>query len=355
MKRRVINWIFLSLLFFTTPSFASKSETPLAVKYHPGHYVAVKTGQHLEKVKGLKTEPAIRGVLKRYYWAHLEPEKGRYDFSEIKRDLAVLRPLKKQLVVFICDKTFSPKDPNPLPPYMRSIGLPNLKKGVTAPKWIPKVIDREIALCKALSAQFDADPRFEGVACSESAPSLNKEELRRSGYTPEKLRDGLKRWLIESSKVLPHSQVFWFMNFIPQNDGSYLREIAEAAMPYRVVMGGPDILPYRIGLQRGLWLYEDFNGKLKLFGSMQNDSYRHHRADKNNSEKHLFQTGKKPIPPSGYIPLEEIFFYGRDQMHLNYIFWNYKTWRGKQYPGNPQEWIYDDALKVIRKYPTFNP
>jgi hypothetical protein len=87
---------------------------------------------------------------------------------------------------------------------------------------------------------------------------------------------------------------------------------------------------------------------------MQNDSYRHHSEDLKNSEKQQYQTGKKPIPPEGYIPLEEIFQYGRDQMHLNYIFWNYKTWRGKQYFSNPREWVYDDALKVIRKHPVFN-
>ena len=237
---------------------------------------------------------------------------------------------------------------------MRSHSIENKKGGVTGKKWDPVLVDRQIALCHALSNAFDASDHFEGVAYQESAPSVPISQLKAIGYTPEAMRDGLTRLLIGSSKAFQRSQIFWFMNFLPMNNG-YLNDVAQAVVPYHVVMGGPDILPYRGGLKRINPLYEKFSGKLKLFCSVQNDSYRHHKNDVSNDKKGAWHRGEKPIHPDGYLSMEEIFIYGRDTLHLNYIFWNYKTWKGTPYPGDPQQWTFKDALQVIRKYPVFNP
>jgi hypothetical protein len=94
---------------------------------------------------------------------------------------------------------------------------------------------------------------------------------------------------------------------------------------------------------------------MKLFCSAQADSYRHHKDDRQNDKKAPYHQGKKPIHADGYVSMEEIFKYGRDTMHLNYIFWSYKTYRNKPYPGDPEQWVFSDALNVIRKYPEFNP
>lgn len=333
-------------------SFSTVAAEDAAVKYHPGHYIAFASGQNLAEIEAI-AEEAIVGVNKRYTWAQLEPEKDKYDFSAIETDLAYLARLNKQLVLFLTDKTFSARDANPLPEYARPYGIVNKTGGITSPKWAPEIIDREVALCEALSKAFDAHPNFEGIAYQESAPSVSYDKLREIGYTPERMRDGLIALLTRSSMAFPRSQVFWYQNFLPMNE-AYLDDVAEACVPYRVVMGGPDILPYRDALIKNYQLYKKYNGRLKLFCSAQNDSYRHHKDDRSNNGKEVYHKALKPIHPDGYATMEEIFRFGRDQLHLNYIFWSYRTYRDKPYPGDPPQYVFEDALQVIRANPVFN-
>lgn len=321
-------------------------------KYNPGHYVALEAGANLQAFPYLD-EPAIRGFNIRYTWVEMEPGKDQYNFSAIRRDLAIAQSHGKQLIAFLTDKTFSPRSPHPLPVYMRPYALANSTGGITPKEWDPRVIEREVLLARALSREFDSHPNFEGIAWQESAPSIPRAELETAGYTPELFRDGLIRMLAGSSEALPHSRVFWYQNFLPMKM-EYLREIALAVLPYRVVLGGPDILPYRTGLKTSYALYEEFQGRMKLSCSAQADSYRHHKDDTDNSKKGPFHQGLQPIHPDGYVTMEQIFEFGRDRLHLNYIFWSYIRSRPKQYPGDPPAYVFEDALKVIRRHPVFN-
>ncbi len=338
------------LLIYLLPSLCGAAAGQ--VKYHPGHYVALEANAKLDAFPYLN-EPAIRGFNIRYTWASLEPEENRYDFSAIRRDLGIAAKYGKQLVAFLTDKTFSPKSPNPLPAYMQQHSMTNVNGGVTPKKWDMRLIEREIALARALAKEFDRHPNFEGIAWQESAPSVPLKELAAAGYTPELFRDCMIRLLRGSSEALPHAQVFWYQNFLP-GKMEYLREIVQAVLPYRVVLGGPDILPFRTGLRFSYGLYDEFRGKMKLSCSAQADSYRHHKDDTDNSRKHVFHEGKKPIHPDGYVTMQQIFEFARDRLHLNYIFWSYITSRPKQYPGDPPAFVFEDALKVIRQNPSFN-
>ncbi len=322
-------------------------------KFNAGHYVAVGADFSLEDIEGLKSD-AIQGVNKRYLWSILEPEKGKYDFSEIRKDLKYLEGINKRLVVFFTDKTFNPQSTNPVPEYMRHASMVNHVKGITTLKWHPEVIERQVKLCEELAGEFDDNPYFEGFAYQESAPSIPHEQLDSIGYTPELLRDGLIELLQGSADAFPKSRIFWYMNFIPKKN-EYLYDVAEAVVPYGVVMGGPDILPYRNSLKRLETLHSHFKDRMDLFCSAQSDSYRHHKLDDNNNTKRRFHRGEVPIHPDGYVPMEQIFMYGRDKLHLDYIFWSYKTYRigSKRYPGDPDDFVFSDALKVIELYPEF--
>ena len=320
-------------------------------KFNSGHYIAVNAGfTDLESIEGLRSE-AVRGINKRYTWRSLEPEPGRYDFSEIESDLTYLESIGKHLVVFFTDKTFGPDQDNPTPDYMQHATLVNHVEGITTIKWHPEVIRRQVGLCRELSGKFDANPYFEGLAYQESAPSVPRDILESIGYTPELLRDGLIELLTGSARAFPTSRIFWYMNFIPQNN-DYLYDIAEVVAPHMVIMGGPDILPHRTSLKRIEDLHAAFKDKMDLFCSAQSDSYRHHKLDDNNNTKRRFHRGEVPIHPDGYVTMEEIFKYGRDKLHLDYIFWSYKTYQiGRPYPGDPQDFVFADALKVIKQYP----
>jgi len=260
----------------------------------------------------------------------------------------------KQLVAFLTDKTFSPKAANPLPSYMRAYGMTNLKGGISPKKWDRRVVEREIALCRALAREFDANPNFEGIAWQESAPSVSRKDLADAGYTPELFRDSLIELLKGSSQALARSWVFWYQNFLPGKN-EYLGDIAEAVLPFRVVLCGPDILPYRTALLRNYELYDRFHGKMKLASSAQHDSYRHHKDDTSNDAKAVFHRGLKPIHRDGYVTMQQIFEFGRDRLRLNYIFWSWVRWPGvKPYPGDPNPFVFEDALAVIRRNPSFN-
>ena len=310
-------------------------------KFHGGHYVAITEREEVSSIKHLD-EPALHGVNKRYYWSDLELQKNKYDFNGIRRDLKYLKEHHKQLVVFITDKTFQPNR-NPLPPYLSQYALPNLR-GFTAKRWDPVVVDRFIALSKALAKEFDSDSNFEGIAFQESALMVTPAVLRQNGYTPERYRDALIELLNATSKAFSQSQVFWYMNHLEENS-SYLADIAQALAPGKIVMGGPDILPYRKRLQPTYQLYDKFNGRLKLFCSAQDDSYRHDKMDSRNMGN---ARRNQTEPAGGYVPLEQIFLFARDKLHVSYLFWSYKEYRG-----SPGAFTYEDAIPVMRKYPSF--
>jgi hypothetical protein len=313
-----------------------------ALKRHPGHYAAVNEADDVRSIKHLD-EPALRGVSKRYYWADLEPSKDAYDLEAIRKDLGFLKAHNKQLVVFITDKTFR-SGRNPLPSYLAAYALPNAR-GITAMRWDPVVIARLVALNRALARALDDDPNFEGVAFQESGLMIGPDLRSEHGYTPEKYREALIQILTESSQGFRHSQVFWYMNHFEGGD-QHLGEIAKEVIGSRVVMGGPDILPYRRRLQATYKLYEQFKGRLPLFCSAQDDSYRHDKHDSRNMGNAAV-TRNLPPPAEGYVPMEQIFLFARDKLHVSYLFWSYT------YHAGTGAFNYDDAVGVMRKYPSF--
>jgi hypothetical protein len=309
------------------------------IKLHPGHYASVGTFFEISKIKYLD-EPAVRGVNKRYLWRTLEPEKGAYDFSSIEKDLDYLAAHDKQLIVFVMDKSFS--EEGALPLYLSEYDLPAEGGEFSPVRWHPFFIERLVALGKALGERFDSRPNFEGIAIQESSLGITEEGYKTFGYTPEKYRDALITMLTGLQDALPTSHVFWYSNFLPGNDG-YLRLVADAIEDSGVFMGGPDILPYRRFLSRVSYpMYEEYQNRLTLFCSAQDDSYRHHKND-------IRVDMQEPVHEDGYLTMEEIFLFARDSLHVRYLFWEY------YYAGVEQgERSYDDALEVIRKYPTFN-
>jgi hypothetical protein len=327
--------ILLSSSCSTNKSKVNKSET----RFHPGHYVAIGPLSEIAEIKYLD-EPAVQGVNKRYFWRTLEPEKGVYDFTSIEDDLEYLEGRGKQLIVFLMDKSFSEK--SALPHYLSEYEFYSDGGGFSPVRWHPFFIERFVALGQALGERFDSHPNFEGIAIQESSLGITEEGYKTFGYTPEKYRDALIAILTGFQDALPNSHVFWYSNFLPDNNG-YLRQIADAIEDSGVFMGGPDILPYRRLLSQVSYpMYEEYKDRLTLFCSAQGDSYKHHKNDTSVDEQ-------EPIPEEGYLTMEKIFLFARDSLHVRYLFWDYEyetTEQGQR--------TYDDAIQVIRKYPTFN-
>ncbi len=302
-------------------------------KYNPGHYVSMNRFD-ITNTMYEALEPGIRGVQWRYMWKDLEPNFGKYDFSKVRADLQLLAGQGRQLVVLIEDKTF--KNQMPTPPYLQADHtLSTRQGGYVAKRWDPYVVTRMKALIAALGREFDSHPNFEGVGIQESALSLNDFVLANNGYTPEKYRDSLIEVLTSASQSLPTSRVFWYMNFL-EDKQSYIGDIAAAVAPLDVTMGGPDILPDAWTLYTHTYpFYDQFQSRMKLFGSMQFDSYSHVHKDTSY--------------PTKYWTMGEMFRFARDSLHVNYIFWNRKSWRE---PWDSYEWA--DAIPVINNNRRFN-
>ncbi len=309
--------------------------TEAARKFNAGHYVAVGRAE-TPSLKAAARTPGIDGVQRRYRWAQLEPSPGVYDFAAISRDLEVMASAGVQLVAMIEDKTFDGTIPTPADLHDDAQTLQG-PRGYVATRWDPVVVDRLARLVSALGEQFDCHPNFEGVAFQESALSLDPATLREAGYTPEKYRDALIRLLRAADASLPRSRVFWYMNFLPGNQG-YLDDIAAAVLGTGVVMGGPDILPENSALaSRTYPIYERFRGRLKLFGSMQHDSYRHPRG----AQKLAAGFGQPEL-----WSMEELFLFARDELHVDYVFWEF---RSRRKPADSRDW--NEARDVIVRYP----
>ena len=227
----LLSLLTLIIIFSSCQSDKTKKDTNH--KYNPGHYVAVGPHFDLSEIKYL-SEPALRGVNKRYFWRTLETNKNEYDLSWIEQDLEYCSRNNKQLVIFLCDKSFWIK--GALPTYLKEYEWS--QEGRFSPiRWHPELVNRFIALGKAIGDQFNSHPNFEGIAIQESALDIPEDVLLRFDYTPEKYRDTLISILNGLQNAIPNSQVFWYQNGMHDNSG-HLRQIADSISGGKIVMGG---------------------------------------------------------------------------------------------------------------------
>lgn len=304
---------------------------------HPGHYVTLENNYTTAKLQDALSTPGLRGVQIRYAWKSLETAEGVYDFSKIETALQMAADAEKYLIVFPVDKSFRAGEkytPEYLwDKYTAPTGrAENGEKGYIATRWDSHVVERMALLMDTLAGRFDEEHWFEGVAFQESATGLTANNKVKYNYTPEKYRDALIEMLIRAKKNFENSQVFWYMNYL-EGGRSYIGDIADTIAQYDILMGGPDILPDQENLHHMVYtFYEAYKDKMDLFCSVQNDSYHHRRAD----------------DPSRFWTLEEIFLWGRDNLYIDYCFWNYVDWSLEE---GAYRW--DDAKPVILKYTDF--
>ena len=156
-------------------------------KYHPGHYIAMLRGNDTQAIMAQSIKPGVVGFMKRYGWPALEPSPGKYQFAEIKSDLAWAAAHGVRLIIMVEDKTFVKELPTP--PDLNAYSVRNKGGGYTVVRWAPVVMTRFNALISAIGKQFDSSPGLEGLATQETAPGFGYKVEKSFGYTPEKYRD----------------------------------------------------------------------------------------------------------------------------------------------------------------------
>lgn len=322
-----------SCVLWTTMIFAaaglSQSAEPQsgAVKWHPGHYLMVRSPK--PSPDWIRKE--FRGVQKLYYWKAIEPKKDQYDFSQIEADLAFLRQRDKRLVIQVQSKAFGQgADYTPL--YLRDPeyggGIYKTSTGSFNPViWNGAVNERLMALFRALGKELDANPFLEAVVLPETAPSSNIGKVPQAGvdaYSHQKLIAASKAQMKALKEAFPHTVVIQYTNF-PREA---LQDLTDYQKEIGVGLGGPDVRPYDPGLgnpTNGIYrFYPKLSGIVPLGTAVQSPDY----------------TMKRHNGPFDPTPVNEIYEFGRDKLHLNYMFW---------YP-HPK--YFDQVLKMMNE-PSF--
>jgi len=287
------------------PETQQSNVSPLAAgtKWHPGHYVYVGDRKVLKD--DYIPSPVFRGVQKNYFWSDLEPTKGHYDFSEIDKDIEFLRDRGLYLAAQITYKTFKPGTTG-VPAYIvngAELGPDRTyvtDNGSTYPSiWVPAVEQRFRALLAALGKRYDKDSTVELINLPETANGAKLPVLLAAGYTNEKDEAAHKRIMLALRDAFPHTVRIQYMNW----SKTLVQHLTDYAKQIGVGVGGPDFNPNRDLPTNEACL--SARGVVPLASAVQYADY--------------FKN--PPNAGSGLMDPHLIYDYGRDDLHLNYIFW----------------------------------
>jgi hypothetical protein len=220
---------------------ASSSPAPSAKKFNPGHYMLPYTGETqanlLKRVEEVCNEPALKGIQMRALWATLESASGQFTFGNIEQIYQRLATCKKRLILEVWAVNFDGQSNGIVPSDLEGRLAPTAK-GYIAKLWEPVVMDRLIALYKALGQRFDGEPYFEGVIFTETATGDVG-----SGYTAAAFIAQLTRGAKAIRAAWPTSQVIVFNNFIQDSTTQQAVDFMKTLYETGIATGGPDILP----------------------------------------------------------------------------------------------------------------
>jgi hypothetical protein len=288
------------------------------------HYIYFGRDRQAIATQAFVSSPAEGAQLK-YTWRELEPEKGRYDFSSLRADLASLQSHGKRLFVQIQDVSFDaqivnvPKylqrDPEyhggVAPQYVYEEGHEDRAKaaGWVARRWDATVRARFQSLLQALGKEFDG--KIEGINLPETSVDFGETgRLFPPGFSYDRYRDGIVANMESLKRAFPRSVTMQYANFmpgewLPANNKLYLQSIYQAARRLGVGVGGPDLLPYRKGqMNHAYGRIRESAGAIPTGIAVQEGNYEYTNP----------QTGKR-------ITIEDLAAFATDYLHVDYLFW----------------------------------
>ncbi len=290
----------------------------------PANYLFLDADDASEH-RALLARPDIVGGQIIYPWRQLEPQKDRYDFSKLERDLAVAEGLHKKLFIIIGDRTFSLQWRG-LPDYLAADPVyqggivyqynypgaafdpKQVANGQVAMQWIPAVRQRFQKLVRALAERFDG--RIAGIELGETAVDAHLKDGEK-GFTCDGYFDAEMENIAAARKAFHKSDVVLAANFWPceWNDSRHYMSRAFAyAAANQIAIGGPDIVPFNKAHMKNAYRFlHDYRGRLKLVAmAVQEPTLEYVNPD----------TGKP-------FTKEEFVAFGRDYLGVDIIFWAY--------------------------------
>jgi len=232
-----------------------------AIKWHPGHYMAsngihkpgMATNTFQFELDAAGAVPEVQGWRGIYNWAALETDKGKYDFSVIDAELAMLKTkysTPKRIGLLISTAAWGKTTPGTtvLPQYLLNdpangkgtdgvhYGYWSTGSSLNAAVWRPAVMDRFIALIQALGAHFNNEPNFEVLTLPETSGAVT---TTAPDFSDAALLTQLKRLVTAAVAAFPNTNVTiqnnW-MGSIPDT-GELVRWTLQAGAG----QNGPDI------------------------------------------------------------------------------------------------------------------
>jgi hypothetical protein len=210
------------------------------VKWNPGHYAAgngtifagQKPSSWYASMDGALTDyPHIKGFRLWITWGALEPTKGNYDFSVVDDLLNRLKTrygTPRHMILNLYPSgpvsKWGQGDTRVIPAYIQQgkeygpspvsgsygwwgINSGGQSTGAYMPAiWRPAVMDRYIALLRAIAAHYDNDPNFEGMMFQEAVYHIL---AGGSDYTHPNMITQAKRLLTSSVAAFPHTSVIF--------------------------------------------------------------------------------------------------------------------------------------------------
>lgn len=277
--------------------------------------------ERISEASFLKTASIVGAQLK-YTWRELEPKRDRYEFGEVLADVKYLEEHGKRLFIQIQDVSFSERAnvPNYLindPEFSGGVARQHEYKrgsepvfdGLVARRWDPAVIARFEKLLWAIGEKLDG--RIEGVVFAETAVGfVDHGDLKPVGFSYDGYAQGVRAIMSAARKALPKSTIIQYANFmpgegLPNNDKGYLRSIYKHGERIGVSLGGPDLLPHRLGQQ---------NHSLKLLAERKSDVVAGLAVQYGNLSARNPTTGEK-------VTVAELYSYAKERLNLDFIFW----------------------------------
>ena len=257
------------------------------------------------------------GAQLKYTWRELEPEKGRYDFSAIRKDLAFLEANQKKLFVQLQDVSFDawivnvPEYLKADPQYEYGEGQEDKARvaGWVARRWDPATREQFHLLLDALGKEFDG--RIAGINLPETAVEFGESGKHfPSGFTFENYRDGILDNMAALKRAFPKSVAMQYANFmpgewLPSMNNHYLESVYDSAQKLGVSPAGPDLFPWKKGqMNHSYKLLHDWTGNVPPGIAVQEGNYAYVNP----------KTGKR-------ITTKELLSFATDYLHAGYIFW----------------------------------
>ena len=254
-----------------------------------------------------------------YPWQQLEPNKGMYDFSDIRADYEYLLSFGKKLFIQLQDATFR-TDYKGVPEYLLTEefdggSVPQINDngdtaGWVAKRWNPQVRARFDLLLKELGKEFDG--KVEGINFQESAIGVNSN--MDTTFSPGRYTEGLKINMLALKKAFPSSTTMQYANFmpgewLPGDDKGYLRSIYQYGQEIGVGLGGPDLIIKRKGqLNHTIAMMHEGNFSVPLGIAIQDGNY-------------IEETGNNLVVSDrpNIVPLLHAF--AKDFLKVRYMFW----------------------------------